>query len=300
LDAQDDQVRLQRVGFIGLGVMGRPMATNLLRAGYPVIVHSRSPGPVEQLARRGAGIGDTPARVAASADVLILMVPNTTDVFDCLNGVDGILAGLVPEAVVVDMGTHDPAAMPKVASAIRRRGGSFLDAPVSGGEMSAQQGTLSIMVGGPRRILGEVQAVLASMGTTVTHVGSVGAGQVAKACSQLVVASTIEAVAEALVLAVAAGVDPAKVREAMLGGFAQSRILEEHGQRMLAREFTPGARAELHAKDAHIVLELARRLGVKTPGFVPVAEQLDTLTRTGSGGLDHSALLTLVESRSAR
>jgi 2-hydroxy-3-oxopropionate reductase len=287
-----------RAGFIGLGIMGRPMALNLLKAGFPLIVQSRSPGPVEELVAAGARGAMDPAEVAAESDVVILMVPDSADVEAVLGGQDGdrgLLAGARAGLVVVDMGSHDPSAIPGWATRLAAVGVELLDAPVSGGDVGAREATLSIMVGGPAAALERARPVLAAMGGRIVHIGDHGAGMVAKACNQLVVGSNIEAVAEALALARAAGVDPAKVREALLGGFAASRILEVHGQRMLDRNFTPGARVAIHAKDARIVLETARRAGVELPGFRPVAEGFQKLIARGDAGLDHSALITLLE-----
>ncbi len=282
------------VGFVGLGVMGRPMALNVLRAGFPLLVCSRSPAPVEALVRAGAMAAASPEALAAATDVLIVMVPTTQDFEAVLIGELGALSGLRAGAIVIDMGTHDPAAMTRLAARVRKQGAWLIDAPVSGGEVGAQEATLSIMVGGSRRAVAAVLPVLRAMGRNVVHIGGVGSGQIAKACNQLVVGSTIEAVAEALALAAAAGVDPRRVRDAMLGGLAASSVLELHGQRMLDGNFVPGGRVELHSKDARIVLETARRLRVPIPGFAPVAAQLESLVARGDGKLDHSALITLV------
>lgn len=292
--------QLPDVGFIGLGVMGRPMSLHLLRAGYPLTVYSRSAGPVEALVAAGARSAASPRDVAAVVDVLIVMLPTTRDLQEVLLGEGGARAGLRPGSIVVDMGTDDPSAVRAIASALRTQDCWLVDAPVSGGQVGAESGTLSIMVGGEPDVVAKVRPVLAAMGRNVVHVGGVGAGQVAKACNQLVVASTIQAVAEALALASAAGLDPRRVREAMLDGFAASRVLELHGRRMLDGDFEPGGRVALHAKDAHIVLETAEQLGVELPGFAPVAGQLDALVERGDGNLDHSALVTLLAAESER
>lgn len=276
------------------------MALNLLRAGFPLTVYSRSPEPLDILVQAGARSAASPRDLAALTDVLVVMVPTTQDFEHVLWGELGAGSGLRPGSIVVDMGTHEPAAMPTVAAALRKQGVSLIDAPVSGGEAGAHEATLSVMVGGPRRAVAVALPVLRAMGRTVVHIGPVGAGQIAKACNQLVVGSTIQAVAEALVLAGAAGLDQRRVREALLGGLASSRVLELHGQRMLDRDFEPGGRVELHVKDARIVLETARRLHVSVPGFAPVAGQLEALAARGDGNLDHSALITLVEGDAAR
>jgi 2-hydroxy-3-oxopropionate reductase len=286
---------LPQVGFIGLGIMGRPMALNVLKAGFPLTVSSRSPGPVDELVTAGAqGVSD-PAGVAAASDVVILMVPATDNVEAVLGGSTGLIAGAREGLIVVVMGTHEPAAVPIWAERLGTAGAELLDAPVSGGEIGAVEGTLSIMVGGPAAVLERVRPILAAMGSRIVHIGDHGAGMVAKACNQLVVGSEIEAVAEALTLARAAGADPAKVRDALLGGFAASRVLEVHGQRMIERDFTPGGRVSMHEKDARIVLETAREYGVDLPGFRPVEEAFRRLIEQGKGELDHSVLITLLE-----
>jgi 2-hydroxy-3-oxopropionate reductase len=286
---------LPRVGVIGLGIMGRPMALNVLKAGFPLTVSSRSPGPVEELVAAGARRAGDPAEVAAASDVVVLMVPATADVEDVLGGATGLVAGAHEGQIVIVMGTHEPAAVPEWADRVGKAGAELLDAPVSGGEIGAVEGTLSIMVGGPASALERVAPILATMGRRIVHIGGHGAGMVAKACNQLVVASEIEAVAEALTLAKAAGVDPAKVRDALLGGFAASRVLEVHGLRMIERDFVPGGRVSMHEKDARIVLETAREYGVDLPGFRPVEEAFRRLIDQGKGELDHSVLITLLE-----
>lgn len=285
----------ERVGFIGLGIMGKPMARHLVEAGFPLTVHSRSPVPVEELAAAGAKPASSPAEVAADSDVVITMLPDTPDVERVLFGDRGMASALETGALVVDMSTVDPLATRRFAAGLAARGASMLDAPVSGGEKGAVQATLSIMVGGRAEDVERAMPLLRAMGKTVVHIGDSGAGQVAKACNQLVVASTIQAVAEALVLAERAGVDAARVREALLGGFAGGKILEIHGQRMLDRAFTPGFRTRLHLKDASIVLNTAREVGAPTPAFAVSAEALGALVDAGGGDLDHSALYTLVE-----
>jgi 2-hydroxy-3-oxopropionate reductase len=289
------QPGLPRVGFIGLGIMGRPMALNVLKAGFPLTVSSRSPAPVEELVAAGARRASDPAEVAAASDVVILMVPATGDVEAVLGGPTGLEAGAREGHIVIVMGTHEPAAVPIWADRLGKAGAELLDAPVSGGEIGAVEGTLSIMVGGPADALQRVEPILAAMGSRIVHIGGHGAGMVAKACNQLVVASEIEAVAEALTLARAAGADPAKVRDALLGGFAASRVLEVHGRRMIERNFVPGGRVSMHEKDARIVLETAREYGVDLPGFRPVEEAFRRLIDQGKGELDHSALITLLE-----
>jgi 2-hydroxy-3-oxopropionate reductase len=288
-------VTADRIGFVGLGIMGRPMARHLLDAGFPLTVHSRSPGPVDELAEAGASRAALPAEVAAASDVVVTMLPDTPDVEQVLFAADGVAAGAVAGSLVVDMSSIDPIPTRAFADRLAAQGVGMLDAPVSGGERGAIDATLSIMVGGAPEDVERAASLFAAMGSKVVHVGPSGAGQIAKACNQLVVAATIEAVAEALVLAERAGVDAAKVREALLGGFAGSKILEVHGLRMLDRAFEPGFRARLHRKDARIVLETANQVGAPVPSFEAVARQLDELVASGGGELDHSALFTLLE-----
>lgn len=286
---------MERIGFIGLGVMGRPMATNLVRAGLDVVVHSRSPEPVDALVGAGAERAESPSEVAAVTDLVITMLPDTPDVERVLFGGRGISEGIRPGSLVIDMSTIDPTAARRFAARLAERDVAMLDAPVSGGERGAIEGTLSIMVGGPRPAFERALPLLRVLGEHVTHVGAAGAGQVAKACNQLIVASTIQAVAEALVLAAKAGVDPPVVREALLGGFAGSKILEAHGKRMLEGDFTPGFRAALHRKDARIITEVAEELGSPVPSFDVVAAALRALVDAGRGDLDHASLVTLLE-----
>ncbi len=280
----------ERIGFIGLGIMGRPMAKNLLAAGYPLVVHSRSSGPVEVLVGLGATRADGPAAVAGAVDIVITMLPDTTDVEQVLTGPGGVIGTAVAGALVVDMSSIDPGPTRSIAAAFAERGVSMLDAPVSGGETGAIEATLSVMVGGEPAAFDRARPLFEALGKSIVHVGPSGAGQVCKACNQLVVAATIEAVAEALLLAERSGVDPAKVREALLGGFAGSKILDVHGQRMLDRAFDPGFRIRLHRKDARIVEEAAAVAGSPIPSFERVIAQLQSAVDAGDGDLDHSAL----------
>jgi 2-hydroxy-3-oxopropionate reductase len=286
----------ERVGFIGLGIMGAPMARRLLTVGSPLTVHSRNPGPVDELVEAGAARAGSPSDVARASDVVITMLPNTSDVEQVILGEDGVASGAAAGALVIDMSTIDPGPTRTIAERLASLKVDMLDAPVSGGERGAIDGTLSIMVGGSDHAVARAAPILEAMGSNIVHVGPSGAGQVAKACNQLVVAATIEAVAEALVLAERSGVSAAKVREALLGGFAGSKILEVHGQRMLDRAFEPGFRARLHRKDARIVLDAAEASGTPVPSFRAVAAQLDRLVdEAGRGDLDHSALFTLLD-----
>ena len=284
-----------RVGFIGLGIMGRPMAMNLLAAGYPLTVHSRSPGPVDEVVSRGATRASGAAEVATASDVTITMLPDTSDVEVVLTGAGGVLDGVAAGALVIDMSSIDPAPTRAMAEVFAKRDVAMVDAPVSGGERGAIDGTLSIMIGGEPDAVARAMPIFQVLGKTIVHVGPSGAGQVTKACNQLVVAATIEAVAEALLLAERSGVDPGKVREALLGGFAGSKILEVHGQRMLDRAFDPGFRIRLHRKDARIVEDAARTTGTPIPSFAVVAAQLQRALDDGDGELDHSGLYVELE-----
>ncbi|MEO8423547.1 MAG: 2-hydroxy-3-oxopropionate reductase [Actinomycetota bacterium] len=286
----------ERIGFIGLGIMGAPMARHLLAAGFPLTVHSRSPEPVDELVAAGAERAGSPVEVARASDVVITMLPDTPDVERVMLGEDGIAGGVAAGALVIDMSTIDPGPARAIAEQLASKDVEMLDAPVSGGERGAIDGTLSIMVGGSDHAFARATPILHPMGKNIVHVGPSGAGQITKACNQLVVAATIEAVAEALVLAERSGVDAAKVREALLGGFAGSKILEVHGQRMLDRTFEPGFRARLHRKDARIVLDAAKAADSPIPAFLVVAAQLDRLVDDADrGDLDHSALFTLLD-----
>ena len=284
-----------RVGFIGLGTMGRPMAAHLVEAGFPLTVHSRSPGPVEALAAIGASPALTPAEIASQSEVILLSLPGLDEVTEVILGKNGLTTTLMPESVVVDMSTIPPKGAREIAAAVSEARGTFLDAPVSGGERGAKEATLSIMVGGPVAALERVRPVLTHLGRTIVHCGDSGAGQIAKACNQLVVLSNIYTVAEALVLAAAAGVDPARIREALLGGFASSRVLDVHGQRMLDRDFNPGGTVRQNHRDASILMGSAEEFGVPLPAFEPVAQALQVLVDEGNEALDHSSLFLIVE-----
>ena len=283
------------VGFVGLGVMGRPMARRILAAGFSLAVHSRSAAAVTQLVDAGARAAASPAEVVRAADVVVVMVPDAPDLEEVLEAPDGIIAGARDGLVVAAMGTHHPGAMPPLAERCAERGVLLLDAPVSGGEIGATEGSLSIMVGGDAAAFERARTVFEAMGRTIVHVGPSGAGQLTKACNQLIVGATIAAVAEGLTLARAAGVDPAVVRTALTGGYATSRVLEIHGAKMLAHDFAPGGRSALHAKDARIVLDTAASLGLQLPVFSVVADEFQRLVELGRGDLDHSALITLLE-----
>jgi 2-hydroxy-3-oxopropionate reductase len=284
-----------RVGFIGLGVMGMPMARNLLAAGFELTAHSRSPEPVDAIVAAGADRASAPAGVAAAGDVTILMLPDDAAVHDVVEGPGGVLEGARPGHLLIDMSTVSPERARRTAERIDQAGGTALDAPVSGGDVGARDGTLSIMVGGPEAAFERALPLLEALGRTVVHVGDTGAGQVVKACNQVVVALTIEAVAEALVLGSRCGVDPATIVRVLSGGLAGSRVLDVRGPNMLEHRFEPGFTIDLHHKDLGIALSTARDHGIALPATAAVDQMLAALRARGLGGNDHSALLTHVE-----
>jgi 2-hydroxy-3-oxopropionate reductase len=283
-----------RIGLIGPGIMGRPMAINLLKAGHAVAVHARRREAATPLAAAGATVCASPREVAERADVVFTVVSDTPDVEAVLLGPDGVIAGARPGTLVVDMSTISPTATRRIAAALGAKGVTMLDAPVSGGEAGAIAGTLSIMVGGAPEDFQRALPLLQVLGGNVVHIGGHGAGQVAKLCNQVVVAETVNAVAEALALARAAGVDPGRVREALLGGFAGSRVLEVHGRRILEGDYAPGFKARLHDKDMRLVRELAAEVGVDLPAADHVAGLIARLVARGDGELDSSAIARLV------
>lgn len=290
---------MERIGFIGLGLMGKPMAGNLVRAGYPVTVYNRSRAPVEELAAAGAAAADSPRAVAERSDVVITIVSDAPDVEAVILGPGGVAEGVRPGMLVIDMSTSSPVLARRLARTLGEQGVAVLDAPVSGGVIGARDGTLSIMVGGTAEAFQRALPIFQVLGRNIVHVGDAGAGQVAKAANQIVVGMNIQAVAEALLLATKAGVDPARVRQALLGGFAQSRVLEVHGQRMLDRNFEPGFKARLHRKDLGIVLSTAREYGVPLPGTAALHELLTALIVQGGGEEDSTAVLTVLEKLAA-
>jgi 2-hydroxy-3-oxopropionate reductase len=286
---------MERIGFIGLGLMGKPMARNLLRAGYPLVVYNRSQAPMVELQTDGASLAASPQEVAQQVDVLITCVSDSPDVEAVVLGNNGVIAGARPGMLYIDMSTIAPAISRKVYAALKAKEVDALDAPVSGGDIGAQQGTLSIMVGGDESAFQRALPILQVMGKNIVYIGESGAGQVTKACNQIVVALTLQAVAEALTLAKKSGVDAARVREALLGGFAQSRILEVHGKRMLDSSFEPGFKLNLHRKDMNIVLQTGRELSLPLLGAAQVTTLMDALLAQGKGDLDNAALITLYE-----
>jgi 3-hydroxyisobutyrate dehydrogenase-like beta-hydroxyacid dehydrogenase len=282
-----------RIGFVGLGLMGKPMARHLHRAGADVAVASRSPGPAEELAAEGLRRAEGPRAAAEGAEAVVLMVSDTPAVAAVLDGPEGVLAGLAPGALVIDMGTTAVPDTRRFAETVRSRGGRWIDAPVSGGQVGAEEASLSIMAGAEEEDFERALPIFRALGKRVTRVGGPGAGQVAKAANQMIVGLTIGAVAEGLALARAAGADPAKVREALVGGFASSRILELHGLRMVEGRFEPGARVATQLKDMRQAEELARSLGLDLPGLALNRGLYEALVARGDGALDHSALYRL-------
>ena len=282
------------VGFIGLGIMGRPMAGHLIAAGHTLFVHNRSKPP-QELLDQGAVDAGSPAEVARRADIVITMVPDTPDVEKVLFGKDGVAEGLSAGKVVVDMSSISPVATKDLAARIAATGADYLDAPVSGGEVGAKAASLTIMVGGAEATFEKVKPLFEKMGKNITLVGGVGAGQTAKVANQIIVALTIEAVAEGLVFAAKAGADPAKVRQALMGGLATSRILEVHGERMVKRTFDPGFRIELHQKDLNLALQSAKALGVSLPNTATAQELFNACAAHGGSKWDHSAMVKALE-----
>ena len=282
------------IGFIGLGIMGTPMAGHLIAASHSLFLKTRRSVPEALLAAGGTACA-TAAEVAERADTIILMLPDTPDVEQVLFGADGVAEGLSPGKTVIDMSSIAPLATKDFAARIAERGGAYLDAPVSGGEVGAKNAALSIMVGGEAEIFARAEPLFAAMGKTVTHVGPVGSGQVAKVANQIIVALTIEAVAEGLLFASKAGADPAKVRQAITGGLATSRILELHGARMIERTFDPGFRIGLHQKDLNLALDNARTLGLSLPATALAQQLFSACVAQGGAAWDHSAMVKALE-----
>ncbi len=287
-----------KLGFIGLGAMGRPMALHLLKAGHELSVYARRAEAAQPLVDAGARRLATPAEVAANSEAVFTMVTTGADVEDVVLGEGGILRGAKPGTVLVDMGTIPPGTARRIAAKLAERGIEAIDAPVSGGEVGAQDATLAIMAGGKSEVLERVRPLLEKLGKTIVHVGPNGAGQVAKACNQMIMVSCIEAVAEALLLAEKAGADPAKVRQALSGGSAASRVLEVFGTRMAARDFKAGVEARLHHKDFGILMNEAAALGTPLPIAAQVWQQLNALMAHGWGREDTSSLLRVLEGTS--
>ena len=283
-----------KIGFIGLGIMGRPMAGHLIAAGHTLFLHDLAPLP-QDLLDAGATACQSGRAVAQAADVVITMVPDTPHVEAALFGPDGVAEGLNAGKIVVDMSSISPVATKEFARRINDLGCAYLDAPVSGGEVGAKAASLTIMVGGPEAAFAVVKPLFELMGRNITLVGGNGDGQTTKVANQIIVALTIEAVGEALLLASKAGADPAKVRQALMGGFASSRILEVHGERMVKRTFDPGFRIELHQKDLNLALSTARSLGVALPNTATAQELFNACAARGGKAWDHSAMVRALE-----
>ena len=284
-----------KIGFVGLGIMGRPMAGHLQAAGHELLLVQHRSALPRELLDAGARVMGSKRALAAESDLVILMLPDTPDVEAVLFGADGVAAGLTRGACVIDMSSIDPIATRGFAERVVQAGCSYVDAPVSGGEVGAKSATLTIMCGGPPAVFEKVLPILKLMGKNITLVGEVGAGQVAKVANQIIVALNIEAVAEALLFAAKAGADPGKVREALMGGFAASRVLEVHGRRMIERAFTPGFRIGLHQKDLNLALSAARSLGMALPNTASAQQLFSVCVAQGGAGWDHSAMVRALE-----
>lgn len=286
------------IGFIGLGIMGKPMAANLIHGGHTVYLHSRS-GVPDELTTLGGKACASPQQVAEQADVIILILPDTPDVekvlFDEQSVVQGLAVDPARPRVIVDMSTISPLKTREFATHIAELGHAYADAPVSGGDIGARDATLTIMVGATETVFTKIKPILALMGKTITHIGEPGTGQICKAANQIIAALTLEAVSEALVLASKAGADPSRVREALLGGFAGSRILEVHGERMIQHAFTPGFRIDLHRKDLNIALDCATKLGISLPGTALVQSMYNACIAQGDAQQDSSAIVRILE-----
>ena len=285
---------MAKVGFIGLGIMGAPMAANLQAGGHKLYLHDIKNPPVG-LIEGGATVCTSGAEVAKRADIIIIMVPDTPHVEAALFDAEGVAAGLSAGKIVVDMSSISPMATKEFAKKINKHECDYLDAPVSGGEVGAKAASLTIMVGGPEAAFNTVKPLFELMGKNITLVGGNGDGQTTKVANQIIVALNIQAVSEALLFASKAGADPAKVRQALMGGFASSRILEVHGERMIKRTFNPGFRIELHQKDLNLALQGAKSLGISLPNTANVQELMNSCAAHGMSGLDHSALCRAIE-----
>ena len=287
----------ETIGFIGLGIMGKPMARNLAKAGYALVLYNRSRGAVDELVAElpNARAAASPAEVAALAETVIMIVPDSPDVRDVVFGSKGLIESVNDKTLLIDMSTIAPGTAVEVHDAVVARGGAFLDAPVSGGDKGAIAGTLSIMVGGSDEAFQRATPCFEAMGKTIVHVGGPGAGQTVKACNQIAVAVNIAGLSEALVFGAKAGVDPAKVLDVLGGGLANSRVLETRGPGMIKDQFVPGFRVDLHRKDLNIILTTAREQGSPLPVTAIVSQLMDSVSVAGNGDLDHSALMTAIE-----
>jgi 2-hydroxy-3-oxopropionate reductase len=284
-----------KIGFIGTGIMGRPMAGHLQNAGHQLLLNRHRSALPSELLDGGATVHESPCEIAGQAEVVILMVPDTPDVEAVLFGAAGVAAGLSPGKTVIDMSSIDPIATKAFAEKIEALGCDYVDAPVSGGEVGARNAALTIMVGARPAVFERVKPLFEAMGKNITLVGGVGAGQTTKVANQIIVALNIEAVAEALLFAAKAGADPARVREALMGGFAASRVLEVHGERMIKRTFDPGFRIRLHQKDLNLALSGARTLGLSLPNTASAQQLFSACAANGGGDWDHSAMVKALE-----
>ncbi len=282
------------IGFIGLGIMGKPMSRHLLKAGYPLVVYDIVPASVEEIVKEGAQAGASSKDVAARAAVVITMLPDSPDVKAAYQGADGVLAGAKAGTILIDMSTISPTVAQEVAEAAAAQGCPMLDAPVSGGDVGAQKATLSIMVGGDAEVFAQVEPIFQVMGKPVLC-GEAGAGQVVKACNQILVAVTLVGMSEALVLGAKAGVDPEKIVQVLSGGLARCGVLENRGRRVVQRDFAPGFRIRLHYKDLNIIREAGRAFGVPLPASALAHELFGAAMASGRGELDHSGIVTIIE-----
>ncbi|MBN9044491.1 MAG: 2-hydroxy-3-oxopropionate reductase [Rhizobiales bacterium] len=286
---------MAKIGFIGLGIMGAPMARHLQDAGHDLFTSKHTKPPQKELLDKGLKVLDTPEAVAKECETVILMLPDTPQVAEVIFGEGGAIGGLSKGKTLIDMSSISPIETKEFAKKVRATGAEYIDAPVSGGEVGAKNASLSIMAGGAEATFEKALPLLKLMGKNITLVGDCGDGQVAKVANQIIVALNIEAVAEALVFASKAGADPARVRDALMGGFASSRILEVHGERMIKRTFDPGFRISLHQKDLNLALQGARALGVSLPNTATAQELFNSCAAHGDGGLDHSGLVRALE-----
>ena len=285
---------MEKVGFIGLGIMGKPMALNLLKAGYSVLVLEKNKASSE-LVKAGATSFSSNKAISQESDFVITMLPDSPEVEEVVLGEEGVLEGIREGSVFIDMSTIAPSTAKKLYKLMQEKGVEALDAPVSGGQVGAESGSVSIMVGGSEQAFQKALPLFKVMGKSMVHIGEAGAGQMTKACNQMIVGMTIQAVAEAFTLAKKAGVDLGKMREALLGGFAQSRILDLHGKRIIDQNFEPGFKIKLHRKDMNIALQAGREFSVPLYGSAQVAAHMDAVLAQGNGELDHSAIALLME-----
>lgn len=284
-----------KIGFIGLGIMGKPMAKNLIKAGFPLVVHNRSRSKVDELVKEGAAAANTPREVASSADIIITMLPNSPDVELVALGANGILEGAKAGQLFIDMSTINPIVSQKIAKQFSAKGVAMVDAPVSGGEKGAIDATLSIMAGGEAKDFERALPVFNALGKTVTHMGSIGSGGFTKLANQIIVAINLTAIGEALVFGAKAGVDPQKMIRALSGGLAGSKCLDQKSEKILSGDFAPGFKIDLHSKDLNLIQDAARSVGVPIPTAAFVEQLFAALRVRGRGGMDHSGVITFFE-----